>query len=273
MAAATAGSAGVGNSTAGTGGSTSIAGTSSGGSGGSVPIGSACANPIAISSTKPDIANFDGWDGATSLATWNFKLGGDSASGVLAGTFGYGDRSDGKPETFELSAGNDGSMYAMRIADTDPARTPGTSGLYGGGMGLWISSCLNAAAFTGISFWVRGSSPSPTATFTLGMGDTLSTTPTTAGGPFGTCPGDSVTCVSPTFAFPVTDTWTQIKAPWSGFKAGDAAGTPVTPDGKNITQVQWGVGLVFEPPPGDGGGTYVAVPAAYELAVDDVAFY
>ena len=213
MAAGTAGSAGTGNSTAGTGGSPGTAGSGSSGAGGSVPAGSACANPITIVSAKPDIANFDSWDGTTSLATWSFPFGGDKTSSVLAGTFGYGDRPTDKPEIFELSSEANSGMYAMRIADTDAARAAGANGLYGGGMGLWLSACLNASSFTGVTFWVRGDSPSPAATFSLGMGETLSSTPAMAGGPFGTCAGDSTTCKPPTFGFLVTNTQTQINAP------------------------------------------------------------
>ena len=234
-----------------------------GGSAGASATGSACANPVAIAATKPAWADFENYTG-TSLATWNFALGGDMTTGVLTGTFGYGDQPSGMPPTFEMSAGHD-SMYAMRIADP-------MAMVYGGGMGLWISACLNGSAFTGITFWVKGNSPSPTATFSLGMGDTLSSTPSKPGAPYGTCPGDSTTCVNPTFAFPVTADWVQIKAPWSGFKAGSAAGTTVTPDGKDITQLQWGVALNFVPTV-DGGTDYEPVPAPYELVVDDVAFY
>ena len=84
--------------------------------------------------------------------TWSFALGGDTASGILAGTFGYGDETDGFPEEFEMVEGN-GSTYALSISDTLAEE-------YGGGMGLWLSACLDATAFTGISFWVRGNAPS-----------------------------------------------------------------------------------------------------------------
>ncbi len=47
----------------------------------------------------------------------------------------------------------------------------------------------------------------------------------------------------------MTDTWTQIQAPWAGFTAGSAAGTPVQPDGRNITQLQIDVGLTGCCPP------------------------
>jgi hypothetical protein len=70
----------------------------------------------------------------------------------------------------------------------------------------------------------------------------------------------------------VTATWTEIKAPWSSFKAGSAAGASVKPDGRNIVQIQWDIGLAWVD--NDAGtGTYVPVPAPYELVVDTVAFY
>lgn len=269
-----AGGSGTAGSTPGSGGSaagTVGSGGASGGSAGTTGSTVACANPTVIPMAKPSIADFEKYDGATDFQKWSFSFGGDAANGVLAGTFSYGDRTTGFPETSELSAGHS-SMYAMRIADTDAARAAGASGLYGGGVGLWLSTCVSATAFTGISFWVRGNSPSPTATFTMSMKETLSSTPAKAGDNVGTCTGTSTTCIHPTYAFAVTDAWTQIQAPWSGFKAGDAAGTPVMPDGRNIVQFQFGVGLNFVPTV-DGGTTYIAVPAAYELAVDDMAFY
>jgi hypothetical protein len=280
MGAGTTGSgtAGAGTAGAGTTGSAGASASSAGSSGSSAGAGSGttatvCANPTVIPSTKPGIADFEGYDGATSFATWSFSLGGDSSLGVLAGTFSYGDRTTGFPETSELSAGH-ASMYAMRIADTDASRTPGTTGLYGGGMGLWQSACINATAFTGISFWARGSSPSPTVTLTISMQETTTATPAKSTDKPGTCSGTATACVHPTFAFPLAadaTTWTQIKAPWASFKAGSAAGTAVTPDGRNITQLQFGIGLNFVAP--DGSTVYEAVPAAYELAVDDLTFY
>jgi hypothetical protein len=165
-------------------------------------------------------------------------------------------------------------MYAMRIADTKLDRKPGANGLYGGGMGLWQSVCINGTAFSGISFWARGTSPSPTVTLTVSMQETTTATPATSTDKPGTCSGTATTCIHPTFTFPLaadSTTWTQIKAPWASFKAGDAAGTPVTPDGRDITQLQFGVGLNFVAQ--DGSTVYEAVPATYELAIDDITFY
>ena len=116
---ANGGSSGSAGTTGGTGATTGGTGTG-GSSGGAVTV---CSSPIVLPSSKPSIATFDEYDGATSLATWSFSLGGDSSSGVLAGTFGYGDHTDGasgQPEVFAMVDGND-SMYALSISDTDGA--------------------------------------------------------------------------------------------------------------------------------------------------------
>lgn len=256
---------GTGGTTGGSGGTTGGSGgttggsSPSGGSSGTSPSGAVCAAPIAIPSDNPGFTDFESYDG-TDLADWSFPLGGDSAIGVFAGTFGYGDEPSGSPETFEMVAGND-STYALGISDTLAEE-------YGGGMGLWISECLDLTAFSGISFWVRGNSPTGDAELSLLMEETTSTM--ASGTSKGTCTGNEETCVHPTFVFPVTDDWTEVEVAWSEVTAGDAAGTPVVPDGSNIWQIQFDVGLVWVD---DGTGVYQPTPAEYELAVDDVAFY
>jgi hypothetical protein len=240
------------------------AGGSSGGSGGSVPAGSICAGSIVIPAAKPGVADFDTYAAGSDLTMWNFPLGGDAATGVTVGTFAYGDRDDGFPQTYEMSEGHE-SAYAFRIADMLAEK-------YGGGFGTWLSACLDVSAFQGVSFWVRGNTPNGKATFTLQMGDTLPTTPMKAGGPFGTCPGsiEDKTCVHPTFVFDVTDTWTQIELPWTGFTAGSSAGKSVKVDGKHVTQLQFGANLAWT---SDAAGVYAPTPAPYELVVDSIAFY
>jgi hypothetical protein len=249
------------------GGATATGGSAGSGSGnaGSPPAsGSVCASPILLDLAKPGIADFDTYD-SSDITKWTFALGGDSATGVYAGPFGYGDNVVGAKtdavDTFDMVAGYS-STYALRVADS-------LADKYGGGLGLWIDNCLNATAFTGISFWVRGIAPAGTATLSVRMGETISSTPD-SNGKYGICPGDSTTCVNPQFSFPVTDTWTEIRAPWSAFKAGSAAGTSVKPDGRNIVQIQWDIGLSWA---ADDAGVYVPVPAAYELVVDTVTFY
>ena len=256
-----AGSGGTAGTPMGTGGAGGAAGAT--GAGGMAPSGTVCALPISIAAATPGIADFDAYDG-TALGSWTFPLGGDSVSGVTAGVFGYGDRPAGNPETFEMAAGQN-SKYAMRIADT-------LAQVYGGGMGTWLSACLNATKFAGVSFWARGSTPMGKSALTLSMQETLPSKPAKAGDAIGTCAGTvaAKTCVHPTFAVAVTDTWTKIQAPWSAFTAGSAAGTAVSPDGRNITQVQFGVELIWVP---DAAGVYAPIPAPYDLAVDSLTFY
>jgi len=263
--------------TPGTGGANGGASTSPGGSGGAAGTGSGgstaptssavCAKPIPLDVAKPGIADFDGWDGATSLATWSFALGGDSSTGIYAGPFAYGDRSNGLPETFAMVPGYSSSKYALGIADTLAEE-------YGGGMGLWLSECLDANKFTGMQFWVRGNAPTGKAKFSICMKETTAATPSKAGNKTGTCPGtdtgDAPTCVHPSHEFDVTDTWAQIQIPWAGFTGGKADTSSVTADGRNIWQVQFDIGLTWVQ---DGTGAWVPVPGAYELDVDSLTFY
>jgi len=141
---------------------------------------------------------------------------------------------------------------------------------YGGGMGLWFSDCLDATALSGISFWVRGDTPTDTATVTLLMEETEPPTPPTAGSVIGSCPGTSPDeCVHPSHVFMVTDTWTEIRVPWSSFSAGNAAGTSVVVDGHNLFQIQFDVGLEWVP----RDDVYEPVAAPYELLLDELTFY
>jgi hypothetical protein len=239
----------------GTGGTSGTSGTGGG------PSGTVCAAPLMVDAATPAIANFDDYDGMADLTLWSFPLGADPASGIFAGTFGYGDETDGFPEVFEMAEGRD-STYALSISDT-------LADAYGGGMGLWISECLDATAFSGLSFWVRGTSPTGTAKLTLLMQETTSSMPAT-GTSIGTCTGTDTTCVHPIYNFPVTDTWTEVRVAWAAVTPGNANGTRVVADGHNIWQIQFDVGLVWAP---NEAGAYVPTPAPYDFAVDDMTFY
>lgn len=261
-AANTGGTAAGTNATAG--GASSKAGSSSAGSStGGAPTTGVCAAATPIKAATPGIADFDAYDGATALDKWSFPLGGDAASGIFAGPFGYGDRDGNKPETFEMADGNE-STYAIRIADTMAEK-------FGGGAGIWFSGCVNASSLSGVSFWARGSAPKGEGKLTLSMGDTTPAVPAKADDKPGTCKGDAMTCVHPSFAFKLTEEWTEVKVPWDMFKVGDAAGTVVTPDGNHVTQVQFAIDLDWVL--GADGVTYEPVPAPYELAVDTLTFY
>jgi hypothetical protein len=253
----TGGSAGTGGSSSGTGGSSAGTGGSS-----STP-GSVCEVPITIASGASGIATFDDYDGSADITTWSFPLGGDAAIGVFAGTFVYGDEPSGSPEAFDMVEGND-SDYALGISDTLAEE-------YGGGLGIWISECLDATAFEGISFWVRGNAPTGQAKISVLMEET--TSETAAGASFGTCAGtegENGTCIHPSHMFNVSDEWTQVQVPWSSFTGAASPGKSVTVDGHNIWQVQFDIGVEWLP---DDTGEYFPTPAPYELVVDTLSFY
>ena len=278
----TGGTSGTGGNTSGTGGATGGSSTGGASTGGSSGTGGGkatkCASPITLASTAPGIANFDTYSGnptdLMTLQTWSFPFGGDSSSGIISGTFVYGDHmvEMGK-EVPELSAMVDGhdSMYALSISDTEAED-------YGGGMGLWMTACLDATAFSGISFWVRGNAPnSGQAALTILMEETTSSTPSSDMDAIGTCDGidEKVgtvepTCKPPKATFQVTDTWTEIQLPWSRFAEYASPGKTVTVDGHNIWQLQFDIGLFWDD---DGTGMYVPTPAPYELVVDSITFY
>lgn len=243
-----------GSSTAGTGSQTGGGKATTGGTG-SVG-GKAC---VKVATGAPGIANFDDYDGAADLGTWSFQLGGESASGIFGGSFGYGDRASGMPETFSMVEGHD-STYALSIADTESKE-------YGGGMGLWLSDCLDASAFTGVSFWVKGSAPTGQAKISL---LTPETTSTMVDAKKGTCAGGEKECLSPNAKVTVTDTWTEVKVAWVDLAPGSNLGEPVIADGKRLSQLQFELELVWT---ADDMDVYHPTPAPYELVVDDVSFY
>ncbi len=241
--------------------STSSDTTSATSGGGSSSSGTKCARPVTLTSSTPLIADFDGYDGATALGEWSFPLGGDQSVGVLAGTFVYGDdHMEGDqdvPETAGMVDGND-SAYALSIADTEADE-------YGGGLGLWMSECIDASTFDGISLWIRGNAPTGDVEISLLMEET---TPTVDDG---TCDGTTDECIPPKASFPITDEWTKIELAWGDFDPGDANGTAITPDGTNIWQLQFDISLEWTDE--DGDEVYDPTPAPYELVVDDLTFY
>lgn len=252
------GAASGGSSTAGTGtqtgGGTATAGASTGGTGNGG--GKAC---VKVTTSSPGIADFEDYDGAADLGTWSFPLGGKAASGIFGGSFGYGDHAGNKPETFSMLEGHD-STYALSIADTESTE-------YGGGMGLWLSDCLDASAFTGVSFWVKGSAPTGMAKISL---LTPETTSSMVDAKKGSCAGDEKECLSPSKEVPVTDTWTEVTVAWADLAPGSNLGEPVFADGKRLSQLQFEVALVWTP---DDMAVYHPTPAPYELVIDDVSFY
>jgi hypothetical protein len=152
---------------------------------------------------------------------------------------------------------------------------------FGAGLGFWINPCANAAAYGGISFWVRGQTPSNTISLTL---STLDTTPTSAQPP-GTCPGmtSQTLCGTPpaagaccapyASAIPITMEWTNIQLPWAKF-TGSGGGAEYTLNGANITGLTFNMNLSYaEVDAGpDGSAIYGPTPANLDLQIDDITF-
>jgi hypothetical protein len=258
------GSGGAGPSSSGaTAGQTATGGGSSAtpGAGGESSSGTVCESKAAVAAAP--IATFDNCTlGLTgTAATSGCTVSAIGGTTLFGGVFFYDDGT-GNP-VFSVVSGHAGS--AIGLASTEPASN------YGGGFGIWTTGCFNASAYKGITFWTRGIAPnSGKATMTVMLAETAPSVPPAGNDNRGTCTGTGDQCKPPKFSFPVTDSWTQVHAIWSGFTGGDANGTPVTVTGDNIFQFQWDIGLAFVPDA--SGTTYVAVPAAYELQIDDVAF-
>lgn len=251
---------GASGGTGGSGGAGASTGAAGSGGGGTVP-GAVCASPIKLTTDKAAIANFDDYDGAADLTKWSFALGADSSTGVFSGPFAYGDH-EGAPEAFEMVDGNE-STYGLSISDSESTE-------YGGGLGLWMSECLDASAFSGISFWARGKAPTGTVKLFLMMQETQSSMPDKEDTKKGTCSATQDKCIHPIAEVKVTDTWTEVKVPWSQFMLGSAAGNPVQADGTNVWQLQVEVPLEWK---ADDAGEYHPTPSDYELVIDSVAFY
>jgi hypothetical protein len=146
---------------------------------------------------------------------------------------------------------------------------------WGMGGGFWMSNCVNASAYKGITFFVRGSGPLNVFSFNVSMDSTTLPDPTNAAGG-GTCTGTASTCTPATkLNIPLTTDWTPVTLLWSDFTPGMNGSTPVIPNGDNIVGLGWSVPLMFQLDPsagGDAAGPYVAVAGDLLINIDDVAF-
>jgi hypothetical protein len=163
-----------------------------------------------------------------------------------------------------MAGGANGSYWAalaVNMMTTD----------WGGGIGMWMG-CINASMYSGISFYVRGTSPTSMANIGLAMEDaTAPDAANPAGG--GTCdPAPTDGCAGPTYTFPLAIDWTLVTVPWAMFTAGrGAGGVAVTPTGDEITGISFGVGVNYVENP-VGSGTYLPEPGSFEIAIDSLAF-
>jgi len=209
----------------------------------------------------PLLADFEGYDGTTAATkwVWAFNAPAGSSNAVYAGLYEYDDGT-GAPAVSIAGSGNNNSKYAATLATTSQASK------WGGALGIWMG-CIDASAYQGLSFWVKGSAPKGTGTLVLASEATDAPDPNDpAGG--GTC--TSGTCTAAQVDFPVSSAWSQVLLQWSTFTPGTANGTTVATTGNSITGLAWNVGLSFASAGGDAA--YVGAPAQYNLSVDDIQF-
>jgi hypothetical protein len=211
--------------------------------------------------TDPSLADFEDYDGTTAAASWSWAINAPagSANAVYAGLYEYDDGT-GSPAMSIAGPGNASSKYAAKLAAGSQASK------WGGALGIWMG-CVDASAYQGISFWVKGTAPTGTATVTLAA-EATSAPDSTDPAAGGTC--TSGTCAAATKEFPVTTSWSQVLVTWDTFTAGTANGATVTTSGNGITGLSWNVGLAYHAGSGDAG--YVPTAASYDIEVDDVQF-
>lgn len=244
--------------TTGTGGTTT-AGT--GGAGGAVVMKD-CATKTKVA--IPAFMDFENYNGMVDASLFATAFGGTTVNtgtsyAGLDAPWGDGTATEG----LQMLAGH-ASNYAASESVTQ------ASG-WGMGGGIWMG-CADASAYKGISFWVRGSSGTGTFSFVIGMDSTDMPDSTGAGG--GTCPGTTTTCKAPEKdGIPLTTDWAQVQILWADFTPGMSGGTAVVPDGNNIINMTWNVGLAYHLDPTDpDSGTYVAIPGDLRIDIDDIAF-
>jgi hypothetical protein len=204
---------------------------------------------------------------AYGTGSWIFTMGPTTAP-AYAGLYALSEGTTGSTPpaayTLAMAAGAMGSNWGARAAN---AMTTD----WGGGIGMWMG-CVNASAYRGISFYVRGTGPTGMANLSLAMEDaTAPDAANPAGG--GTCdPAPTDGCAGPSYTFPITVDWTQVMVPWASFTAGrGAAGAAITPTGDEITGISFGVGMNYVENP-VGSGTYTPEPGSFEIAIDNLTF-
>jgi hypothetical protein len=229
----------AGTSSGGTGSGT--AGTATAGAGGSVAKPRTCATTAKASGTSPVIADFEAMSAPGSGFTFE-------SAGIMGGTYVYSDllapAEDPSTSKLVFDAGHETASTQALVGQIHNAT-------WGGGMGLWFG-CMDASAYTGVTFWARGASPAGKVKLNL----TVDKAVKVAEG--GTCP-DAGPCVRPFVELEVTEEWQQFTFAWADFTAGDSGGTALPAEVDAINGLDFGI-------PNDNTAREL------ELAIDDVAF-
>jgi len=163
-----------------------------------------------------------------------------------------------------MVAGEGGAGYAVQIADSNAVN-------WGGILLFYFPSgttptCLNAPAYTGVEFSIKGSAPSGKIAVNLGMLDTI------AVADHGLCDNATAAdCKNANIEWPLPSdpaAWAHVQVPWSAFTPGIGSGRACVPvTGQNIVQLAIQPLMSYPPP------NYMLAPGPYMIAVDNVRFY
>jgi hypothetical protein len=264
-AAGRTGSGNGGSSATGAGGvaTTGAGGTVTTGAGGS----GGTTNTPCTTTTKlmnPVLLDFRSNDGSIAPNVYAEAFGGATPNSGTSytGVYSYPEVAGGTMPTLNLVAGHPPTMWGVQelLHATN----------WGMGGGVWVSCNVDASAYSGVSFWARGTSGTGTMSFSIGM------PATTLPADGGTCPGTTDTCKAPAKTdIPLTIDWTQVQIRWADFTPGMSGTTSVVPNGNNINGLGWSVPLQFVLAPGATdpvAGPYNPVPADVSIDLSDFAF-
>jgi hypothetical protein len=220
-----------------------------------------------ITPANPLLVDFENYDGMVTADKYATAYGGamPNMGTSYMGPMSWGDGS--VLPTLSILAGRPPGNWGLSQTVTKAA-------MWGMGGGFWMTACLNASAFKGISFWVRGSVPDARFSFTLHMDSTSPPDPANpAGG--GTCAGTADTCkAAQKTDIPISMDWTQVQILWADFTPGSAGTTAVIPNGDNISGFGWTVNIPFVADPASPDPlmpSYIGMAADLVFNLDDLS--
>ena len=217
------------------------------------PTRSCTAKCVATRRTITDFETLDRKKGVD-----RFAFGAPNDVGMARGTLWARDDGTGQP-VVEVVHGAASTKFAVRTSN------PRASG-WGVALGVWLN-CIDATAFHGVEFWVRGTTPTGVGGLAVDMRET--TLPDSGYPDKGTCVGadPAYDCYAPRASFPVSNGWTKVRLAWSDFHPGFNGSTLVMANGDNIT------GLSFVAQLQQASEAAQAQPGAVELAIDELSFF
>jgi hypothetical protein len=221
--------------------------------------------------TAPAIADFDDYVAGTAAGSYSYYVNGKPpAPGAQLGAILHvGDGSDTNGGTSviatEMVAGEGAAGHALQISNTNATNWGGLLMFYfiSGGA---TPGCLNAPAYTGVEFSIRGSSPSGRFGVSVGM---LDTTPVADNGLCSNANVDDCKSASIEMRLPAdAAAWTQVSVPWSALTPGVGSALSCVPvTGQNIVRLVIQPFMRYPPP------NYMLEPGPYSIAVDNVRFF